>query len=239
MMQVNFSLRSVGRLILSAALVFCLIVSFTSTVLAAPTGDISQESSGPAANMYYVDLRADVPDGFDGRVAVLLSHESGEYYTVSCDRLSGYKGSAEIPKGEYWVEKAYTSEDNLTYEAFLEVESFILGDKVQLLNVTVKHNAEGTNPTVDAPGNEPATDEPSVVQPVAPPSQNPADPDNNAPDIDANEQDTDKEQAPDETPEPEGGIWQVIKSLLIFLAGSAVFACIVFVVVYFVRRRMD
>ena len=247
MMYVNFRLQQVTKAFFHFVLIIALLFFSTVRTLAAPTGDIHDEPSGPAAGMYYVDLIATVPDGFEGMVYVLLSHEDGTHYTVRCDKLSDYESTAELPLGRYVVESVYTSEDSMVYEAFLETEGFVLEERIQTLAVDVKYNAEGAafDPSQDVPPEDTSSDDPSSADPDV---DTPANPNPSAPTTDEPSGSADPEvnppadegrgEDPQEEPTLLMSIGSVVKSFLTFLVGSAVFAGIIFILVYFVRRRL-
>lgn len=246
MMNIKLRLQQVIRALFYFSLIVTL--SFLSTVrtLAAPTGDIHDEPSGPEAGMYYVDLIATVPDSFEGMVYVLLSHEDGSYYTVRCDKLSDYESTALLPLGRYVVESVYTSEDSMVYEAFLETEGFVLEEHIETLAVEVKYNAEGAafDPSQDS-SSDISSDDPSSADPDAntEANPNPSAPTKDEPvapaDPGANPS-ADESRGEDLEEEPTllMSIGSVVKGFLTFLVGSAVFAGIIFILVYFVRRRI-
>ena len=246
MMNIRFRLQQVTKALFHFALIIGLLFLSTVCTLAAPTGDIHDEPSGPAAGMYYVDLIASVPDGFEGMVYVLLSHEDGAYYTVRCDKLSDYESTAELPLGRYVVESVYTSEDSMVYEAFLETEGFVLEERIQTLVVEVKYSAEGDafDPIQDS-SPDTSSDEPSPADPDAdsPANPNPSAPTKDEPagsaDPESNpSSDEGRGEAPQEEPTLLMSIGSVVKSFLTFLVGAAVFAGIIFILVYLVRRRL-
>lgn len=243
MRQLHLMLHHAKRLIFAFLLTICMMTMSLPCAFAAPTGDISNEVSGPGENMIYVDMKASVPDNFNGTVYVLICNENSEYFTVSCNDLSGYEGTAQVPVGSYYVEKAYTSEDHLAFEAFVDVYEFEVGDRGHRIDVTVKYSSEGDNysenfgsteelppddltPTPDdSQSGQDATDpevkdEPTTGDDAA---QTPAD---------------DEEKAPDlEDPEQGSSLWRFIRGFVIFLIGSAVFTGIVFLTVYLVRKK--
>lgn len=237
--------RRAGRVLLAAVAILCLTLCQIPSAFAAPTGDISNEASGPSENMIFVDIRASVPDNFSGSVGVLLYHEDeGDYYTVRCDALSDYRGTAEVPVGRYSVEKAYTDQDQLAFEAFVDVFEFEVGDTGHEINVTVKYSNAGdeysqnqgsseelppANQDDQPPQDEdsqdtPAPDEKEDPSTTAKPDETPSD---------------DEEKAPTDDSGLGGSFLKILKSFVIFLGGSAVFAGIVFVIVYFVRKRNE
>lgn len=129
----------------------------------------------------WVDLIASTPDDFPkGTVSVLLSHaQTGETYTLTAHHVGSYKNSTQIPCGEYYVERVFTSEDSFIYEAFTQTESITVdADAAQVINVTVKFNEaaseflqspEASVPSapVDEPLPEPVVNDP-VEAPDAP-----------------------------------------------------------------------
>lgn len=244
MEQVKIPLSQTKRYWLIFVLILSTLFALTSQTLAAPTGDITGEVATPDANTCYVDLVADVPSDFDGTVYVLLSHEDGEFYNVSCNALSGFKGTKQVPKGEFWVEEVYTSEDSFVYEAFLNAEdNFVLEENIKTLHVEVKYNPLGAEfvedpdrfgPAESTPEVTPDEPTPEIEEPQPSVSTEPSSSSSASSEAGDIEEDT-----PEQAPESENAVSGLIKHIMIVLAGSAVFCGIVFVIVYFVRKRNE
>lgn len=240
-----FTLRRAGRVLLLAAAVLCVTLWQLPCAFAAPTGDISNEASNPGENMIYVDMQATVPDNFNGTVSVLLYHEGvGDYYTVRCDALSDYRGTAKVPVGRYSVEEAYTDQDQLAFEAFVDVYEFEVGDTGHRIDVTVKYSNAGDQysqnqgSSVELPPddwtNEPPKDDEKEDTPTPDVKDEPS-----ADDTPEETPVEDVEKTPEGDPGLAGSFLKILKSFGIFLVGSAVFAGIVFVIVFFVRKRNE
>lgn len=236
-MYKTFAFKLPQRMILAMLLVLSMFVTLGTSALAAPDEDNSPTSR--------VIVETAIPDGFSGTIYVMLSTDAGDYYTIMCNKMSDYKGALELPYGEYFVERAYTSEDNLAYEAFVETESFVLNEVYQRLHVAVKYNAAGAEPI--------APEEPTVpgdvsTEPDASASQSepdaPAGPvDTTEPGADSSQGDTSEPSAgdpgQDDEPEPtqSKGALKVVRDIFVTLVAMAVFVGIVCAVVYFVRKR--
>lgn len=220
------------RAFLPLLLVLSMFAALVPSAFAAPDGD-----TGPTSR---VIVETSVPDGFSGTVYVMLSTDAGDYYTVMCNEMSDYAGALELPYGEYFVERAYTSEDNLSYEAFVETESFVLNEVYQRLAVTVKYNAAG------AAGVEP--EEPVIPGDVSTEPDISTEPDvsgdpvDTQPDV-SSQPDTSEpssgDSSQDEEPEPEQskGALKIVRDIIVTVIAMAVFVGIVCVIVYYVRKR--
>lgn len=220
----------------------------------AESGDFLDDPEGA-----YVELNAEVPEGFRGSVSVLLmNQETNEKYTITAYRVNYYSNSLQLPYGEYSVEQVYTSENSLVYEAFVEEDSFKLKSNYTL-HATVLHNAAGeayVNGETDI--DKDSSSEPDNASTTTPDVTQGSDvtqePDNNqvadhtAQGTD-NSQDQDADMTPttddpsapqrentpaDDQPESKGSVVTYILKVVI---GTAVFVGIVFGTVYIVRKK--
>lgn len=222
------------RMILSMLLVLSMFAALAPSALAVP-----DDYTGPTSR---VIVETTIPDGFSGTVYVMLSTDAGDYYTVMCNKMSDYAGALELPYGEYFVERAYTSEDNLSYEAFVETESFVLNEVYQRLHVTVKYNAagaEGIEPEEPVIPGDVSTQpdasseqmEPDVSDERADPQPDVSEPDTSEPSSGDSSQDGEPE------PEQSKGALKIVRDIIVTVVAMAVFVGIVCVIVYYVRKK--
>ena len=228
------------------ALVMCLFT--VSTVLADPTVEdpgttgedlpIVDETFMDDPHGAYINLVAEVPEGFRGSVSVMLrNEETGEMYTITVFRVTSYSSDSELlPYGKYSVERAFTSENSLAYEAFVDVDSIDLTSNYTL-HAKVVHNEAGQayidgNSDVD----KRSTDNPAGTDT----STGALEPDDStgtdqtpAPDKDS-KADQQQNTPADEQPESKGS---VVAYVLKVILGTAVFVTIVFGTVYIVRKK--
>lgn len=201
----------------------------------------------------YVELKAEIPEGFRGSVSAMLKNEqTGETYTITAYRVNFYSNSMLLPYGEYSVEQVYTSESSMTYEAFIDEDGFNLSSNYTL-HARVLHNDTGaayvdgssdvdkeqtpaTEPTGETTDTNtptsPSQDSGSVNAPEGTNSEQTPSPDENKPADDTTQQ---EQNAPaDDQPESKGSVVTYILKVVI---GTAVFVGIVFGAVYFVRKQ--
>lgn len=259
-MYTNLSRRSF-RVCAAMLLVFFLVLFSIPSAFADPvdTGDGVSEPA-ESGNFLddpdgaYVELNAEVPEGFRGSVSVLLmNQETNEKYTITAYRVNYYSNSLQLPYGEYSVEQVYTSENSMVYEAFVEEDSFKL-ESNYTLHATVLHNAAGeayVNGEADIDQDISCSEAGNMSTPTPDTTQ---EPDNNQV-VDHTAQGTDNSQdqaadmtpatddssAPqqentpaDDQPESKGSVVTYILKVVI---GTAVFVGIVFGTVYIVRKK--
>lgn len=249
-MYTNTNYRAT-RVCIAALLAFFLILFSVPSVLAAPT-DTDTTTEPPSADTFiddpdgaYVELVVEVPDGFRGSVSVMLQNkETGEMYTITAFRVNFYSNSKLLPYGEYSVEEVYTSEDNMTYEAFIEEDGFNLNSNYTL-HAKVLHNENGAAYVDGSSGvdKEPSngttgtTDTGTASQPNDTGALEPDDSigtdQTPAPDKDSNA-DQQQNTPADDQPESKGS---VVAYVLKVILGTAVFVTIVFGTVYIVRKK--
>lgn len=228
------------------ALVMCLFT--VSTVLADPTVEdpgttgedlpIVDETFMDDPHGAYINLVAEVPEGFRGSVSVMLrNEETGEMYTITVFRVTSYSSDSELlPYGKYSVERAFTSENSLAYEAFVDEDSIDLTSNYTL-HAKVVHNEAGQayidgNSDVDKRSSDNTAGTDTSTGALEPddstgPDQTPA------PDKDS-KADQQQNTPADEQPESKGS---VVAYVLKVILGTAVFVTIVFGTVYIVRKK--
>lgn len=226
----------------AAFLALLMVLSFIPTALAMPTSKddsvyapSDNESFMADPDAGWIDLKATVPGGFSGSVSVSIRNtETDETYTITAFHVNYYANSKKVPYGEYTIERAFTSENNFVYEAFVEEDSFVLEDS-HTINVTVTHNEEGeayVNGETDI--DKPSTD-PSSEDPIASSS------DTTVKDSDQSDNAASQDNAGDQQQEDSQSSAQKTGSSVVHflrvLIGTAVFVFIVFSVVYLVRRQ--
>lgn len=228
------------------ALVMCLFT--VSTVLADPTVEdpgttgedlpIVDETFMDDPHGAYINLVAEVPEGFRGSVSVMLrNEETGEMYTITVFRVTSYSSDSELlPYGKYSVERAFTSENSLAYEAFVDEDSIDLTSNYTL-HAKVVHNEAGQayidgNSDVDkrSSDNTAGTD---TSTGVLEPDDSTGTDQTPAPDKDS-KADQQQNTPADEQPESKGS---VVAYVLKVILGTAVFVTIVFGTVYIVRKK--
>ena len=94
-----------------------------------------------------------IPEGFsDTATAVFSNTETGETYTIHCQKINGYLARMKVPAGKYQVDHVSTT-DNFTYEAFTEVTDFEITENMpaaQLIPLTIiQHNTPSDVPLLD------------------------------------------------------------------------------------------
>ncbi len=237
---------SVAQSLFSFLIALFFVFSTHTLALAAP-GD---------SDTGWINLSANVPDGFRGSVSVLLENtESGETHIVSCYFPSNYKNNFQIPLGQYVVVSAFTSEDSFVYEAFTETETFELTGG-QDIEVAVVYNEEGAGFLESLKNNPPEAFE--SERETAPPSgEDTATPDSETPKPESPIEDPSTEsealdEAPTSVPEseeegapaPESETGETkslasrILSGLLSLFATAVFVGLIALIVYIYRQRL-
>lgn len=246
-MYTNTNYRAT-RVCIAALLAFFLILFSVPSVLAAPT-DTDTTTEPPSADTFiddpdgaYVELVVEVPDGFRGSVSVMLQNkETGEMYTITAFRVNFYSNSKLLPYGEYSVEEVYTSEDNMTYEAFIEEDSFTLSSNYTL-HAKVLHNETGAayvdgSSDIDKDSSSGTTGTDTSSQPndsdILSPDDTTDTEQSSAPDK-TDKSDQAQNTPADEQPESKGSVVTYILKVFI---GTAVFVGIVFGTVYIVRKK--
>lgn len=228
------------------ALVMCLFT--VSTVLADPTVEdpgttgedlpIVDETFMDDPHGAYINLVAEVPEGFRGSVSVMLrNEETGEMYTITVFRVTSYSSDSELlPYGKYSVERAFTSENSLAYEAFVDEDSIDLTSNYTL-HAKVVYNEAG-QAYID--GNSDVDKRPSDNTAGTDTSTGALEPDDStgtdqtpAPDKDS-KADQQQNTPADDQPESKGS---VVAYVLKVILGTAVFVTIVFDTVYIVRKK--
>ena len=228
------------------ALVMCLFT--VSTVLADPTVEdpgttgedlpIVDETFMDDPHGAYINLVAEVPEGFRGSVSVMLrNEETGEMYTITVFRVTSYSSDSELlPYGKYSVERAFTSENSLAYEAFVDEDSIDLTSNYTL-HAKVVHNEAGQayidgNSDVDKRSSDNTAGTDTSTGALEPDDSTGTD-QTPAPDKDS-KADQQQNTPADEQPESKGS---VVAYVLKVILGTAVFVTIVFGTVYIVRKK--
>ena len=228
------------------ALVMCLFT--VSTVLADPTVEdpgttgedlpIVDETFMDDPHGAYINLVAEVPEGFRGSVSVMLrNEETGEMYTITVFRVTSYSSDSELlPYGKYSVERAFTSENSLAYEAFVDEDSIDLTSNYTL-HAKVVHNEAGQayidgNSDVDKRSSDNTAGTDTSTGALEPDDSTGTD-QTPAPDKDS-KADQQQNTPADDQPESKGS---VVAYVLKVLLGTAVFVNIVFGTVYIVRKK--
>lgn len=228
------------------ALVMCLFT--VSTVLADPTVEdpgttgedlpIVDETFMDDPHGAYINLVAEVPEGFRGSVSVMLrNEETGEMYTITVFRVTSYSSDSELlPYGKYSVERAFTSENSLAYEAFVDEDSIDLTSNYTL-HAKVVHNEAGQayidgNSDVDKRSSDNTAGTDTSTGALEPDDSTGTD-QTPAPDKDS-KADQQQNTPADDQPESKGS---VVAYVLKVILGTAVFVTIVFGTVYFVRKK--
>lgn len=228
------------------ALVMCLFT--VSTVLADPTVEdpgttgedlpIVDETFMDDPHGAYINLVAEVPEGFRGSVSVMLrNEETGEMYTITVFRVTSYSSDSELlPYGKYSVERAFTSENSLAYEAFVDEDSIDLTSNYTL-HAKVVHNEAGQayidgNSDVDKRSSDNTAGTDTSTGALEPDDSTGTD-QTPAPDKDS-KADQQQNTPADDQPESKGS---VVAYVLKVILGTAVFVTIVFDIVYIVRKK--
>lgn len=242
------------RVCFAALLALFLIFISIPSVLAAPTDN--PDTDPPGAGTFiedpdgaYVELVVEVPEGFRGSVsAMLMNQETGKTYTITAFRVNFYSNSMQLPYGKYSVEQVYTSEDGMTYEAFIEEDEFDLNANYTL-HAKVLHNEAGaayvdgssdidkepvTGSTTDTdvssnPQNSGNTSSGTTTGTEQDPTPSDASASNKG-----EKADQQQNTPADDQPESSGS---VVIYILKVIVGTAVFVGIIFGVVYLVRKN--
>ena len=247
MNTMNSSFKPI-RICMAAVLALVMCLFTVSTVLADPTVEdpgttgedlpIVDETFMDDPHGAYINLVAEVPEGFRGSVSVMLrNEETGEMYTITVFRVTSYSSDSELlPYGKYSVERAFTSENSLAYEAFVDEDTIDLTSNYTL-HAKVVHNEAG-QAYID--GNSDVDKRPSDNTAGTGTSTGVLEPDDStgtdqtpAPDKDS-KADQQQNTPADDQPESKGS---VVAYVLKVILGTAVFVTIVFGTVYIVRKK--
>lgn len=247
MNTMNSSFKPI-RICMAAVLALVMCLFTVSTVLADPTVEdpgttgedlpIVDETFMDDPHGAYINLVAEVPEGFRGSVSVMLrNEETGEMYTITVFRVTSYSSDSELlPYGKYSVERAFTSENSLAYEAFVDEDTIDLTSNYTL-HAKVVHNEAG-QAYID--GNSDVDKRPSDNTAGTDTSTGVLEPDDStgtdqtpAPDKDS-KADQQQNTPADDQPESKGS---VVAYVLKVILGTAVFVTIVFGTVYIVRKK--
>lgn len=247
MNTMNSSFKPI-RICMAAVLALVMCLFTVSTVLADPTVEdpgttgedlpIVDETFMDDPHGAYINLVAEVPEGFRGSVSVMLrNEETGEMYTITVFRVTSYSSDSELlPYGKYSVELAFTSENSLAYEAFVDEDTIDLTSNYTL-HAKVVHNEAG-QAYID--GNSDVDKRPSDNTAGTDISTGALEPDDTtgtdqtpAPDKDS-KADQQQNTPADDQPESKGS---VVAYVLKVILGTAVFVTIVFGTVYIVRKK--
>ena len=158
-------------------------------------------------------------------------------YTITVFRVTSYSSDSELlPYGKYSVERAFTSENSLAYEAFVDEDTIDLTSNYTL-HAKVVHNEAG-QAYID--GNSDVDKRPSDNTAGTDTSTGALEPDDTtgtdqtpAPDKDS-KADQQQNTPADDQPESKGS---VVAYVLKVILGTAVFVTIVFGTVYIVRKK--
>ena len=236
------------RICMAAVLSLVMCLFTVSTVLADPTVEdpgttgedlpIVDETFMDDPHGAYINLVAEVPEGFRGSVSVMLrNEETGEMYTITVFRVTSYSSDSELlPYGKYSVERAFTSENSLAYEAFVDEDSIDLTSNYTL-HAKVVHNEAGQayidgNSDVDKRSSDNTAGTDTSTGALEPDDSTGTD-QTPAPDKDS-KADQQQNTPADEQPESKGS---VVAYVLKVILGTAVFVTIVFGTVYIVRKK--
>lgn len=252
MNTMNSSIKPI-RICMAAVLALMMCLFSVSTVLADPTVDdpgttgedlpIVDETFMDDPHGAYINLVAEVPEGFRGSVSVMLRNEdTDEMHTITVFRVTSYSSDSDLlPYGKYSVEQVFTSESSLAYEAFVDEDTIDLTSNYTL-HAKVVHNEAG-QAYID--GNSDVDKRPSDITAGTDTSSQPTDtgalePDDSigtdqtpAPDKDS-KADQQQNTPADGQPESKGS---VVAYVLKVILGTAVFVTIVFGTVYIVRKK--
>lgn len=247
MNTMNSSIKPI-RICMAAVLALMMCLFSVSIVLADPTVDdpgttgedlpIVDETFMDDPHGAYINLVAEVPEGFRGSVSVMLrNEETGEMYTITVFRVTSYSSDSELlPYGKYSVERAFTSENSLAYEAFVDEDSIDLTSNYTL-HAKVVHNEAGQayidgNSDVDKRSSDNTAGTDTSTGALEPDDSTGTD-QTPAPDKDS-KADQQQNTPADEQPESKGS---VVAYVLKVILGTAVFVTIVFGTVYIVRKK--
>lgn len=247
MNTMNSSIKPI-RICMAAVLALMMCLFSVSTVLADPTVDgpgttgedlpIVDETFMDDPHGAYINLVAEVPEGFRGSVSVMLrNEETGEMYTITVFRVTSYSSDSELlPYGKYSVERAFTSENSLAYEAFVDEDTIDLTSNYTL-HAKVVHNEAGQayidgNSDVDKRSSDNTAGTDTSTGALEPDDSTGTD-QTPAPDKDS-KADQQQNTPADEQPESKGS---VVAYVLKVILGTAVFVTIVFGTVYIVRKK--
>lgn len=235
-------------------LVFVLFLTLTSNAYAEPSETGGSESTPSTSEAFiddpdaaFVELKVEIPDGFRGSVsAILKNKETGKTYTITSYRVNFYSNSIQLPFGVYSVEQVYTSENSMTYEAFIDEDEFTLSSNYTL-HAKVLFNESGAS-YVD--GSSDLAQNPSDNDPKTGSSSQEQDSDILSPDntSDSGQPSTSDVSTPDDndnsekqqntpTNDQSESKGSVVTYILKVIIGTAVFVGIVFGVVYIVRKK--
>ena len=247
MNTMNSSFKPI-RICMAAVLALVMCLFTVSTVLADPTVDdpgttgedlpIVDETFMDDPHGAYINLVAEVPEGFRGSVSVMLrNEETGEMYTITVFRVTSYSSDSELlPYGKYSVERAFTSENSLAYEAFVDEDTIDLTSNYTL-HAKVVYNEAGQayidgNSDVDKRSSDNTAGTDTSTGALEPDDSTGTD-QTPAPDKDS-KADQQQNTPADEQPESKGS---VVAYVLKVILGTAVFVTIVFGTVYIVRKK--
>lgn len=247
MNTMNSSIKPI-RICMAAVLALMMCLFSVSIVLADPTVDdpgttgedlpIVDETFMDDPHGAYINLVAEVPEGFRGSVSVMLrNEETGEMYTITVFRVTSYSSDSELlPYGKYSVERAFTSENSLAYEAFVDEDSIDLTSNYTL-HAKVVHNEAGQayidgNSDVDKRSSDNTAGTDTSTGALEPDDSIGTD-QTPAPDKDS-KADQQQNTPADDQPESKGS---VVAYVLKVILGTAVFVTIVFGTVYIVRKK--
>lgn len=247
MNTMNSSFKPI-RICMAAVLALVMCLFTVSTVLADPTVEdpgttgedlpIVDETFMDDPHGAYINLVAEVPEGFRGSVSVMLrNEETGEMYTITVFRVTSYSSDSELlPYGKYSVERAFTSENSLAYEAFVDEDTIDLTSNYTL-HAKVVHNEAGQayidgNSDVDKRSSDNTAGTDTSTGALEPDDSTGTD-QTPAPDKDS-KADQQQNTPADEQPESKGS---VVAYVLKVILGTAVFVTIVFGTVYIVRKK--
>lgn len=196
----------------------------------------------------------DIPEGFsDSATAVFSNTETGETYTITCQKINDYLARMKVPAGSYQVDHVSTA-DNFAYEAFTDITAFEITKDMpaaQLIPLTVvRHDAQHILPPTDSVSSAPSDDvsatvpsdtEPKTEAPLPEnPSSMPSD-DNALLDIidQMASPDASDEQATVQAPSDEQQVLPSVGKVFLVLFGSGVFAALVFGCVWLLRKHFE
>lgn len=172
-----FNLKS-QRVISIFLMSVVMLLSFIPTVFAVP--GTSEDVPGNVSNLGWIDLSANVPEGFSGSVFVQIRNVADDsYYDIECFVLNNFKNSKQIPLGNYEVVAVNTSENPFLYYASCDAEEFELtnsyslnvvvqkvSDSETVLAESIENIEVSSEPTTDdKPNNSESVDSPTDKKP--------------------------------------------------------------------------
>ena len=235
-----------------------LVISYLLTSAVWFHANIASVYALPEPVTGWVEVRCDtVPDDFSqSATAVFSNTETGETYTITCQKINDYLARLKVPAGKYQVDHVSTA-DNFRYEAFTDVASFeITAGMPAAQLIPLKIIAHEASLDVSAPEEEDTpsaentdisadTESPdAVMQPEA--DQTPSSPsqeeqnavldliDQMAQPDNADGQ-TSENEAAASTPSALSGLSRVF----LVLFGSGLFAAFIFVCAWFLRKHLE